>query len=240
LRLIIIMTVVGIISCLLLLIGAVVGYAIDDDIGLPIGMAVMCIFISVILRSYREISFILSVVLFGRKKQSRAVTGRNDTKTTSGIIIDFDKSLGIQKHPLVRVVFYLLIVSAIVAGFAIHHDRTYNKISSMCRDAHSASLFVQRKLFLQQAREIPRFGLFISGKTWMGRDPIRSCEEVQDELDRLLVWGECSEYLLEDVPCRCGDVDWFPDNPPEKCTRSGSNNPRCVEDWETRKLKIKC
>ena len=239
-RLIIIMVIVGILSCVLLLIGAVVGYAIDDEIGLPIGMAVMCIFISVMLRGYKDIAFIISVLLFGRKKRSGAGGGRNGVDTTSDTLFDFDKSQGIQKHPAVKIVFYLFVFSATVAGVAWYHDATYNKIGNLCRSAHSASSLQQRKAFLQQAHEVSRFGLLIPGKSWMGSDPVRQCERVQDDLERLLVTGECSQYLLKEVPCKCGDIEWFPDNPPEQCTRPGSKTPRCEEDWDTRKLRINC
>lgn len=234
----IIMTIVGIISCLLLGIGGAVGYAINDEFGLLIGMGVMCIFISVILRGYRDISFILSALLFRKRKKSGGVGGRDDISTIKGTVAATRKFRGILKHPSVKIIIPVL---ALAIGFTIYYEMTFRQIRELCWEAEKANSLEQRRSFLQQAGKIPNLGSLVSILPWTtaSSDPMTKCEWVQDELDSMLVRGECSKYILKDVACKCGEIDWIPDAP--VYCRLTSESPMCfVINWNTMEHKIVC
>ena len=234
----IIMTIVGIISCLLLGIGGAVGYAINDKIGLPIGMGVMCIFISVILRGYKDILFILSALLSKKRAKSREVTGRYDIDIPKGTVTTTRKYWGLLKHPSAKIILPLL---ALAIGLTSYHEVTSRRTRNLCRKAQKANTLEQRRSFLQQASAIPNLGSLISLLPWASAysDPMTKCKWVQDELDRMLLHGECSRYILKDVACKCGEIDWLPDAP--VCGRLTSESPMClVIDWKTMEHKIVC
>ena len=211
---IIIMTIVGIISCLLLGIGGAVGYAIDDEFGLLIGMAVMCIIISVILRGHKDILIILSSL-------STPATYR-----------------GILKGSSVKIILPVIIL---IIGFTYYHQVNSGEIRDLCWKAEKAHSLELRKSLLLQAGEIPNLGSLISLFPWatVSSNPMTKCEWVQDELDKVLTQGKCSKYILKDVPCKCGKKDWLPGAP--VCKNLTSTSPMClVINWQTMEHEITC
>jgi len=144
-------------------------------------------------------------------------------------------------HSHGKFIITIVVLSVIGAGLIFHHDNTYNEIGIACSMAETASTLEQRKTFLKKGFDASKFfGLFIPedtmlfGKRLWGRSRIEECEEVQTQLSIMLEYGVCSDYILEDVPCQCGLIDWTPGDFIASCTSRNdlecTTNPTTDED----------
>ena len=169
-------------------------------------------------------------------------------KIFPGFFVFVDKLLRLflrMAHSWKKVLLAFVVMSVTGAGIILYHDNTYNEISRACSNAETARYLKQRIEFLQKGyKASQRIGLFIPedtilfGKKLWGSNSIEVCDEVQAQLSIMLEHGECSDYILYDVPCKCGIADWNPVEPIEKCTQW--KYLQCTTDPETNEDIIGC
>lgn len=133
------------------------------------------------------------------------------------------------------VIFSIIILIIFGTQSILYHIETYEAISDACYDASYSSTLKDRKSQLKKgfaASKKP--GLFLPAAIWS--NPIKVCNRVQLNLTKMLQDGECTDWMLRDVPCQCGNIKWDPEQPVKKCR----SNFQCYNNYDTGQYEIIC
>ncbi len=118
------------------------------------------------------------------------------------------------------------------------YNESYEITQYQCGRANQANSLEQRQDFIEWGHSSSKkFKLFIF-PSMIYRHLVSSCDEVEEELKQMLQMGTCTNYILSDVPCQCGDIRWSPEAPVVTCPEG--RYLVCEEDPETHQNGIFC
>lgn len=114
------------------------------------------------------------------------------------------------------IIFAIVLLILLGAQSLYYQDKTYNAISDACYDASYANSLEKRKAYLEEGYRLAKKpGLFLPAAGWS--NPIKVCNWTQKNLTNMLEKGVCTDVLLNDVACQCGNIHWDPENPVIHC-----------------------
>ena len=116
-----------------------------------------------------------------------------------------------------RFIIFASILLIIAGAFSLdYQDKTYRAISDACYDAGYANTLESRRANLEEGYRLAKKpGLFLPAVGWS--NPIKVCNREKKKLTKMLENGVCTNVILEDVACHCGNVYWDPENPVIHC-----------------------
>ena len=121
------------------------------------------------------------------------------------------------KNSKSRLVIHSIFILIIISMLTLYdNDKTYREISDACYDASYASTLDKRTAFLEKAYALEKkMTLVLPAVGWS--NPIKVCHRVTNGLDNLIENKICTNVIIKDVACQCGQINWDPENPVINC-----------------------